>query len=138
MTMLNSMNVSTNTNTDTLIVENNGNQSNTNNNRKPVDLYLNIGTVVKTVDNEGKEVETFVSIPYGIDITNMPNRKVNTKDTAYNQLMNASNELLQMVRNKGLSLQDGESVELNLKVRLQKVATKPVLNSGSLLSGFSL
>lgn len=106
--------------------------------RKPVELYLNIG-VNREVQNEDGTVSTvFVSIPYGVDITNMPDRKVSGKDTGYNQLMVASNQLLEMIREKGLSLKDGESVEVNLVCRLQKVNSTPSTNNGGLLDGVVL
>jgi hypothetical protein len=106
--------------------------------RKPVDLYLNVGVYIDTTDENGQPAKAFLSIPYGIDVTNMPDRKVSGKDSAYNQLMNASNELLQMLREKGAALADGESVEVNLSCRLQKVSTTPNTNSGNLLAGITL
>lgn len=106
--------------------------------RKPVDLYLNVGVYIDSTDENGQPAKAFLSIPYGIDITNMPDRKVSGKDSAYNQLMNSSNELLQMIREKGAALADGESCEVNLVCRLQKVSTTPSTNSGNLLAGVKL
>lgn len=124
------------TNTQGLIVNSSNTQQKAE--RKPVDLYLNIGRNITVQMDDGTTKEIFLSIPYGVDITNMPNRKVSGKDTEYNQMMVASNELLEMIRQKGLSLKDGESCEINLVCRLQKVSTTPSINNGGLLDGVVL
>lgn len=126
------------TNISGLIVSPANQANSSNSNRKPTELYLNIGTNREITNVDGTKSVVFVSIPYGVDLTNMPDRKVSGKDNNYNQLMVASNQLLEMLRQKGLSLKDGESVEVNLVCRLQKVNAVPSVNDGGLLDGFSL
>ena len=100
------------TNTQGLIVNSSNTQAKAE--RKPVDLYLNIGRNITVQMDDGTTKEIFLSIPYGVDITNMPNRKVSGKDNEYNQMMVASNELLEMIRQKGLSLKMVRAVRLTL------------------------
>lgn len=123
-------------NTNGLIVSNANTQAKPE--RKPTELYLNIGVNREVTNPDGTVSTIFVSIPYGVDLTNMPDRKVSGKDTDYNKLMNASNQLLEMIREKGLSLKDGESCEVNLVCRLQKVNATPSTNNGGLLDGLVL
>ena len=72
----------------------------TNTTKKPTELWLNIVFVVGT-DADGNPVE--VSLPYGLDLTNMPARKVGNTDSEFNQMLTNQNALLEQLRAQGAS-----------------------------------
>ena len=94
----------------------------TNTTKKPTELWLNI-VFVCGVDAEGNPVE--ISLPYGLDLTNMPSRKVGNSDSDYNKLLANQNALLEQLRAQGASLPDGERVTVSTaKVELYKELKK--------------
>ena len=105
--------------------------STTSNNKKPTELWLNIVFVVGT-DDAGNPVE--VSLPYGLDLTNMPARKVGNSDSDFNKLLANQNFLLEQLRAQGNSLPEGERVtvsaaKVELYKELKKGANAPTITS---------
>ena len=103
----------------------------TNTTKKPTELWLNIVFVVGT-DDAGNPVE--VSLPYGLDLTNMPARKVGNSDSDFNKLLANQNFLLEQLRIQGASLPDGERVtvsaaKVELYKELKKGANAPTITS---------
>ena len=100
--------------------------TNTTNTKKPTELWLNITFVIGT-DENGDPIE--VSLPYGLDLTNMPSRKVGNSDSDFNKLLATQNFLLEQLRAQGSSLPDGERVKVGeAKVELYKELKKGVNN----------
>ena len=94
----------------------------TNTTKKPTELWLNIVFVVGT-DAEGKLIE--VSLPYGLDLTNMPSRKVGNADSDFNKLLANQNALLEQLRAQAVDLADGDRVSVSAaKVELYKELKK--------------
>ena len=94
----------------------------TNTTKKPTELWLNIVFVVGT-DADGNPVE--VSLPYGLDLTNMPARKVGNSDSDFNKLLANQNFLLEQLRAQGSNLTDGDRVTVSAaKVELYKELKK--------------
>ena len=90
--------------------------------KKQTELWLNI-VFVCGVDAEGNPVE--ISLPYGLDLTNMPSRKVGNSDSDFNKLLANQNALLEQLRAQGTSLPDGERVTVSAaKVELYKELKK--------------
>ena len=92
--------------------------------KKPTELWLNIVFTVGT-DADGNPVE--ISLPYGLDLTNMPARKVGNSDSDFNKLLANQNFLLEQLRAQGNSLPEGERVTVSAaKVELYKELKKAV------------
>ena len=94
----------------------------TNTTKKTTELWINIVFVVGT-DADGNPVE--VSLPYGLDLTNMPSRKVGNSESDFNQMLVNQNALLEQLRTQGTSLPEGERVTVSAaKVELYKEMKK--------------
>lgn len=92
--------------------------------RKPTELWLNI---VFTVGNDADGNPIELSLPYGLDLTNMPARKVGNSDSEFNQMLANQNALLEQLRAQGASLTDGDRVTVSAaKVELYKELKKAV------------
>lgn len=90
--------------------------------KKATELWLNIVFTVGT-DADGNPVE--ISLPYGLDLTNMPARKVGNSDSDFNKLLANQNALLEQLREQGSSLTDGDRVTVSAaKVELYKELKK--------------
>ena len=92
--------------------------------KKQTELWLNIVFTVGT-DADGNPVE--ISLPYGLDLTNMPSRKVGNAESEFNQMLVNQNALLEQLRTQGSSLPEGERVTVSAaKVELYKEMRKGV------------
>ena len=92
--------------------------------KKQTELWLNIVFTVGT-DADGNPIE--LSLPYGLDLTNMPARKVGNSDSEFNQMLANQNALLEQLRAQGASLTDGDRVTVSAaKVELYKELKKAV------------
>lgn len=105
--------------------------STTSNNKKPTELWLNIVFTVGT-DADGNPVE--ISLPYGLDLTNMPARKVGNSDSDFNKLLANQNFLLEQLRAQGSNLTDGDRVavttaKVELYKELKKGANTPTIGA---------
>lgn len=90
--------------------------------KKATELWLNIVFTVG-VDADGNPVE--ISLPYGLDLTNMPARKVGNSDSDFNKLLANQNFLLEQLRAQGSNLTDGDRVAVTTaKVELYKELKK--------------
>ena len=90
--------------------------------KKQTELWLNIVFTVGT-DGDGNPIE--VSLPYGLDLTNMPARKVGNSESDFNQMLVNQNALLEQLRTQGTSLPEGERVTVSAaKVELYKEMKK--------------
>ena len=103
----------------------------TNTTKKPTELWLNIVFVVGN-DAEGNPIE--LSLPYGLDLTNMPQRKVGNSDSDFNKLLANQNFLLEQLRAQGGNLPDGERVtvttaKVELYKELKKGANTPTIGA---------
>lgn len=99
--------------------------------KKPTELWLNIVFVVG-VDGDGNPIE--VSLPYGLDLTNMPSRKVGNSDSEFNKLLANQNFLLEQLRAQGSNLTDGDRVavttaKVELYKELKKGANTPTIGA---------
>lgn len=99
--------------------------------KKATELWLNIVFQVGVTD-DGEPVE--ISLPYGLDITNMPARKVGNADSDFNKLLANQNALLEQLRAQGGSLPEGERVtvsaaKVELYKELKKGANAPTITS---------
>ena len=103
----------------------------TNTTKKPTELWLNIVFVVGN-DADGNPVE--ISLPYGLDLTNMPSRKVGNSDSDFNKLLANQNFLLEQLRAQGSNLTDGDRVtvttaKVELYKELKKGANTPTIGA---------
>ena len=99
--------------------------------KKTTELWLNIVFQVGVTD-DGEPVE--ISLPYGLDITNMPLRKVGNSDSDFNKLLANQNFLLEQLREQGSSLTDGDRVtvtaaKVELYKELKKGANTPTIST---------
>lgn len=99
--------------------------------KKATELWLNIVFVVG-VDDAGNPIE--VSLPYGLDLTNMPSRKVGNSDSDFNKLLANQNFLLEQLRAQGSNLTDGDRVavtaaKVELYKELKKGANTPTIGA---------
>jgi hypothetical protein len=109
----------------------NANTSTTTTTKKPTELWLNIVFTVG-VDDAGNPVE--ISLPYGLDLTNMPARKVGNSDSDFNKLLANQNFLLEQLRAQGSNLTDGDRVavtaaKVELYKELKKGANTPTIGA---------
>ena len=92
--------------------------------KKATELWLNIVFTVGT-DADGNPVE--ISLPYGLDLTNMPSRKVGNSDSDFNKLLANQNFILEQLRAQGNSLPECERVTVSAaKVELYRELKKGV------------
>src|SRR5574344_549389 len=99
--------------------------------KKATELWLNIVFTVG-VDADGNPVE--ISLPYGLDLTNMPSRKVGNSDSDFNKLLANQNALLEQLRAQGSNLTDGDRVavttaKVELYKELKKGANTPTIGA---------
>ena len=99
--------------------------------KKQTELWLNIVFTVG-VDADGNPIE--LSLPYGLDITNMPTRKVGNSDSEFNKMLANQNALLEQLRAQGNSLPEGERVtvsaaKVELYRELKKGANTPTIGT---------
>ena len=91
--------------------------------KKQTELWLNI--VFQVTDEQGNTAE--ISLPYGLDLTNMPSRKVGNSDSDFNKLLANQNFILEQLRAQGNSLPEGERVTVSAaKVELYRELKKGV------------
>ena len=91
--------------------------------KKQTELWLNI--VFQVTDEQGNTAE--ISLPYGLDLTNMPSRKVGNSDSDFNKLLANQNFILEQLRAQGNSLPEGERVTVSAaKVELYREMKKGV------------
>ena len=107
------------------------NTATANTTKKATELWLNIVFQVGT-DDQGNPIE--VSLPYGLDLTNMPARKVGNSDSDFNKLLANQNFLLEQLREQGTNLPEGERVtvsaaKVELYKELKKGANAPTITS---------
>ena len=105
------------------------NNTTTTTTKKTTELWLNIVFQVGVTD-DGEPVE--ISLPYGLDITNMPLRKVGNSDSDFNKMLANQNALLEQLRAQGGSLTDGDRVtvsaaKVELYKELKKGANEPTI-----------
>lgn len=91
-------------------------------------LWINVG--VNTKDEETGE-ENFVRLPRGIAVADLQTRKVyENMNEDFAADLNLTNSIIEMIREAGLQLEEGESKNINLSVQLYKrqeaVETAPV------------
>lgn len=104
-------------------------------------LWGNVGVCLKVINNDGESEEKFISLPYGIDLSNMPKRKIGTKDTEYNNILKSSNQLLDMIRQEAENLKPGDKKilkNLTLQILVPEVKSTETSTDGGLLDGISL
>lgn len=97
--------------------------------KKATELWLNIVFQVGVTD-DGEPIE--LSLPYGLDITNMPLRKVGNSDSEFNKMLANQNALLEQLRAQGGALTDGDRVivsaaKVELYKELKKGANTPTI-----------
>lgn len=97
--------------------------------KKQTELWLNIVFTVG-VDDAGNPIE--LSLPYGLDLTNMPARKVGNTDSDFNKMLANQNALLEQLRAQGANLTDGDRVtvsaaKVELYKELKKGANEPTI-----------
>jgi len=84
--------------------------------RKMPDFWVNVGYTIKHPET-GEDV--FISLPVGINIDTMQERKLNASDPLVNQINSARNHLLNMLRDEATAMDAGTSVVLDfLEVQL--------------------
>ena len=107
------------------------NTTTTNTTKKVTELWLNIVFQVGT-DEQGNPIE--LSLPYGLDLTNMPARKVGNSDSEFNQMLANQNALLEQLRAQGAGLTDGDRVtvsaaKVEMYKELKKVVNAPTIGA---------
>ena len=83
-------------------------------------LWINVGY---SIDVEGESV--FVSIPMGIPVDSVKELVTNTRNTEFNLLNQARNQLLADITAASEDLEAGESHVLELEVQLRRVDKEP-------------
>jgi hypothetical protein len=90
-------------------------------------LWINVGY---SVEVNGEQV--FVSIPMGIPVDSIKELPTNTRNSEYNLLNQARNQLLADITAASEDLESGESHVLELEVQLRRIDKEPdPLPSGS-------
>ena len=79
-------------------------------------LWVNVGY---SIEVEGQQV--FVSIPMGIPVDSIKELPTNTRNTEFNLLNQARNQLLADITSGAEDLESGESHVLELEVQLRRI-----------------
>lgn len=79
-------------------------------------LWINVGY---SIEVEGESV--FVSIPMGIPVDSIKELPTNTRNTEFNMLNQARNQLLADIASAAEDLEAGESHVLELEVQLRRI-----------------
>ena len=83
-------------------------------------LWINVGY---SIEVEGESV--FVSIPMGIPVDSVKELPTNTRNTEFNMLNQARNQLLADITSAAEDLEAGESHVLELEVQLRRIDKEP-------------
>lgn len=83
-------------------------------------LWINVGY---SVEVNGEQV--FVSVPMGIPVDSIKELPTNTRNSEYNLLNQARNQLLQDIVSASGDLESGESHVLELEVQLRRIDKEP-------------
>ena len=93
----------------------------TNEKRPQPKVWMNVGYTSDTVDPETGE-KMFVSVPLGIGVDTMDPAKKRGRNENYNQLVDAKNELLEMIQKFAGTLESGQDeMLLDLQVQVRRV-----------------
>jgi hypothetical protein len=83
-------------------------------------LWINVGY---SIEVEGEQV--FVSIPMGIPLDSIKELPTNTRNSEFNMLNQARNQLLADITAASEDLESGESHVLELEVQLRRIDKEP-------------
>lgn len=88
--------------------------------KKKSELWLNVGIEVPSMDEEGNKTVEFISLPYGIPLSTMPEQKVNSSNPRMRGIQQGGNSLLANLIEEGMKLDQGTDVSVNLVVKLRR------------------
>lgn len=84
-------------------------------------LWINFGRTVERADEEGNPTEKFVRMQRGVAVSDLEEHKIYaTTNPEWKADATLINQITQQIRKKGLTLEEGESVTLNLDVVLYR------------------
>lgn len=88
-------------------------------------FWLNLGVHVDVHDDEtGETVKQFVRLPRGVGVSDLEPQKIyastRTKNPEYAAQVDMSNAIIELIQQGCAELEEGESVELDLKVQLYR------------------
>lgn len=82
-------------------------------------LWINVG--VMTGDENDEDSQSFNRLPRGIAVEDLVTRKVyDNMDPDFASSVRLMNQIIEMIRRKGLELDEGEAIPLNLSVQLYR------------------
>jgi hypothetical protein len=82
-------------------------------------LWINVGVI--TGDENDEDSQSFNRLPRGIAVEDLVTRKVyDNMDPDFASSVRLMNQIIEMIRRKGLELDEGESIPLNLSVQLYR------------------
>lgn len=95
---------------------------NTNTEAKPFDgCWINVGIIAKVEQEDGTFVEQMVKLPLGIPVATLKDRKIyDGTNPEYAEQSAQINAVMDLIRNKALSLESGESAPMNLAVEVYR------------------
>ena len=81
-------------------------------------IWVNLGVHMKGEDDKDS---TFVRLPRGVAVSDLNPRKVyDNMDPEFAAQVTLMNQIIDLIQQKGLELEEGESVPINLEVQLYR------------------
>lgn len=99
--------------------------------RPKAKFWINVGNSVTVKDEQGVDVERFVSLPVGIPLDSQDRLKIVGRNAEFNALQTARNDLLDQLLAYAEQLQPGEERTLKLELQLRRVNDDAVPVSGA-------
>lgn len=97
------------------------NTNSTSQKRESGEYFVKVGYVKVLPETETQESqEVIVSLPYDIDVENMPSLPVTNSPGWVNKLNASRNKLRELIIDAGSKIDPGESIKLNLSVYLYR------------------
>ena len=102
-------------------------------------IWINVGVVTEEAGEDGKTVEKFNRLPRGIAVSDLVDHRLYANSAERNpewaEEATLVNQIMDIVREQGLTLAEGESTPINLSVQLyrrqEQVAAAPIPTADS-------
>lgn len=102
-------------------------------------IWINVGVVTEETDGEGNVVEKFNRLPRGIAVSDLEDHRLyansHERNPDWAEEATLVNQIMDMVREAGLELGEGEAKPINLSVQLyrrqEQVAAAPIPTADS-------
>ena len=91
--------------------------------RQPERYWGNVGVYGQAVDEDGNEVQQFISLNYGIPLSAVKEERVSGSEN-WQHIARAKNSLHEQIMEIAMSLEPGETFDLNMVFQIRSIKEK--------------